>query len=48
MQSHSPVRLPFGLVNAFLIRGPQGDILIDTGLPGFAGRLLRQMRRAGT
>lgn len=41
-------RIPLGLVNAYLLRGKKGDILVDTGLPGSFGRLLRLLRRAGS
>jgi hypothetical protein len=33
MQYNPPIRISFGLVNAYLLRGDKGDVLIDTGLP---------------
>lgn len=36
-----PIRL--GMANAFLLRGPSGYILVDTGAPGAAGRILEAM-----
>lgn len=43
-----PIRIPFGLVNAYLLRGAHGDVLIDTGLPGLGARLLRGLKHAGS
>lgn len=48
MQCSSPIRISFGLVNAYLLRGEKGDVLIDTGLPGLASRLLRVMHHHGS
>lgn len=46
MQYNPPIRISFGLVNAYLLRGQKGDVLIDTGLPGLATRLLRVLHRS--
>lgn len=39
--------LPFGTVNCHLILGPQGCILVDTGLPGSAPKVAKALRRHG-
>ncbi|HEU4842906.1 MAG TPA: MBL fold metallo-hydrolase [Burkholderiaceae bacterium] len=39
--------LPFGMVNAHLIRGPQGCVLVDTGLPGSEGKIGKVLARQG-
>jgi hydroxyacylglutathione hydrolase len=39
--------LPFGMVNCHLIIGPQGCILVDTGLPGSAPKIAKALRRQG-
>ncbi|MBI3132567.1 MAG: MBL fold metallo-hydrolase [Acidobacteria bacterium] len=39
--------LPMGLVNAHLILGEQGCIVVDTGLPGSEGKIERALRREG-
>lgn len=39
--------LPFGMVNAFLIHGDQGTVLVDTGLPGSTKKIKRVLRKAG-
>lgn len=39
--------LPMGLVNAHLIIGRTGAILVDSGLPGTEHRLLRVLRKHG-
>lgn len=39
--------LPLGLVNAHLIFGEEGTILVDTGLPGSEARIERALRREG-
>ncbi|WP_295997199.1 MBL fold metallo-hydrolase [Rugamonas sp.] len=39
--------LPFGMVNCHLIAGPQGCILVDTGLPGSEAKIGRALRRHG-
>jgi hydroxyacylglutathione hydrolase len=43
-----PIRISFGIVNAYLLKGTKGDVLIDTGLPGLAPRLLRALEHGGT
>ena len=40
-----PIRL--GMANAHLLRSPSGYILVDTGMPGSAGRILEAMRIHG-
>lgn len=39
--------LPWGMLNAFLLPGPGGAILVDTGLPGSVGAIARAVRAAG-
>ncbi len=39
--------LPFGLVNAHLVRGPAGCILVDTGLPGSEGKIGKVLKSHG-
>lgn len=39
--------LPWGVVNAHLIRGPQGCILVDAGIPGSERRIGRALARHG-
>ncbi|HJV23685.1 MAG TPA: MBL fold metallo-hydrolase [Holophagaceae bacterium] len=39
--------LPLGLVNAHLILGDRGSILVDTGLPGSEAKVERALRREG-
>lgn len=39
--------LPFGMVNCHLILGPQGCVLVDTGLPGSQSKVHRALRRHG-
>ncbi len=39
--------LPFGLVNAHLILGDRGCIVVDTGLPGSTAKLERALMRRG-
>ena len=39
--------LPFGMLNAFLVTGPGGPILVDSGLPGSVGAIGRVVRAAG-
>ncbi|MFP5394096.1 MAG: MBL fold metallo-hydrolase, partial [Gammaproteobacteria bacterium] len=39
--------LPFGLVNAHLVRGDQGCILVDTGLPGSERKIGRVLKKIG-
>ncbi|HJV91126.1 MAG TPA: MBL fold metallo-hydrolase [Holophagaceae bacterium] len=39
--------LPLGLVNAHLILGEEGTILVDTGLPGSEAKIERALRREG-
>jgi hydroxyacylglutathione hydrolase len=39
--------LPFGMVNAHLLVGPQGCVLVDTGLPGSEPKVRRALRRLG-
>lgn len=36
--------LPFGMMNCFLVRGEKKHILVDTGLPGSEGKILRQLK----
>ena len=40
-----PIRLE--MVNAFILRGPSGYILVDAGIPGMSGRILEAMRTHG-
>ncbi len=40
-------RLPLGIVNAFYIDDPSGGILIDTGFPGNAGKILAALASLG-
>ncbi|MHB0859570.1 MAG: MBL fold metallo-hydrolase [Anaerolineae bacterium] len=42
-----PVSIGLGSVNAFIVRGDGGAILVDTGFPGTHRLLLRALRRAG-
>jgi hydroxyacylglutathione hydrolase len=37
--------LPFGLVNAHLILGPQGCVLVDAGLPGSESRIKKALAK---
>ncbi|MBI9050884.1 MAG: MBL fold metallo-hydrolase [Anaerolineaceae bacterium] len=37
----------FGMVNAFLIKGENGFILIDTGIPPLISKLEKELRKAG-
>lgn len=39
--------LPFGLINAHLIRGEKGCILVDTGLPGSERKIRRVLESMG-
>ena len=39
--------LPFGMVNAHLIKGEAGSILVDAGIPGSEGRIERVLARHG-
>lgn len=39
--------LPFGLVNAHLVRGDKGCILVDTGLPGSESKISRALESIG-
>lgn len=39
--------LPFGMVNAHLIRGAQGCVLVDAGLPGSEGKIGKVLAREG-
>jgi glyoxylase-like metal-dependent hydrolase (beta-lactamase superfamily II) len=39
--------LPFGLVNAHLVRSNSGCILVDTGLPGSERKISRALERIG-
>jgi len=39
--------LPWGLVNAHIVRGPKGAVLVDAGLPGTQHRIEQALRRAG-
>ncbi len=39
--------LPFGMVNAHLIIGPRGCVLVDAGLPGSERKVARALRRHG-
>ena len=39
--------LPLGMVNAHLIRSPQGCILVDAGIPGSERRIGRVLARHG-
>ncbi|UAK24268.1 MBL fold metallo-hydrolase [Sphingomonas nostoxanthinifaciens] len=39
--------LPFGMVNAHLIRSAAGSILVDTGIPGSERRIARVLARHG-
>lgn len=39
--------LPFGMLNAFLVTGPGGPILVDSGLPGSAPAIGRIVKAAG-
>ena len=39
--------LPFGMLNAFLLSGPGGAILVDTGLPGSTGNVERALGAMG-
>ncbi|WP_207532668.1 MBL fold metallo-hydrolase [Desertivirga arenae] len=38
---------PFGMINCFLIKGQDKHILVDTGVPGSEGRILRQLEARG-
>jgi glyoxylase-like metal-dependent hydrolase (beta-lactamase superfamily II) len=48
MPHQPPLRLAFGVVNAYLLPGDRGDVLVDTGLPGLATRLLWVLRQRGS
>ncbi len=37
--------LPLGMLNAFVIRSGASAIVVDTGLPGSAGKVLSELRR---
>lgn len=39
--------LPLGMLNAFLVIGPGGPVLVDTGLPGSVPAIGRVVRAAG-
>jgi len=39
--------LPFGMLNAFLVTGPGGAVLVDSGLPGSITAIGRVVRAAG-
>lgn len=39
--------LPFGLVNAHLIKGPNGCILVDAGLPGSENKIEKVLKSEG-
>lgn len=39
--------LPFGMVNCHLIAGERGCVLVDTGLPGSAGKIGAALRDCG-
>lgn len=39
--------LPFGLVNAHLVKGPSGCILVDTGLPGSERKIGKVLKSLG-
>ncbi len=39
--------LPFGMVNAHLLVGPQGCVLVDTGLPGSERKVRKALQRHG-
>lgn len=39
--------LPLGIVNAHVVRSPQGCILVDAGIPGSEGRIGRMLARHG-
>lgn len=39
--------LPFGLVNAHLVRGNNGCVLVDTGLPGSERKISRVLKNLG-
>jgi len=41
----TPIHL--GMVNAYLVRGPSGYIVVDTGTPGSAGLILETMTVRG-
>lgn len=45
MQGLIPLRM--GAVNAFLLTGERGHILVDTGTPGSAERIARELERHG-
>ncbi|MHB1295326.1 MAG: MBL fold metallo-hydrolase [Anaerolineae bacterium] len=42
-----PISIGFGSVNAYVVRGKRGAILVDSGFPGTQGIILRTLRRAG-
>ncbi len=39
--------LPFGMVNAYLIRGADGCVLVDTGIPGSESKIEKVLTRHG-
>lgn len=39
--------LPFGMMNAFIVHGQQGAILVDTGLPGSQRKILQILESEG-
>lgn len=39
--------LPFGMLNAFLVTGPGGPVLVDSGLPGSVNAIGRVVKAAG-
>ena len=39
--------LPLGMVNAHLVRSPQGCILVDAGIPGSEKKIARVLARQG-
>jgi glyoxylase-like metal-dependent hydrolase (beta-lactamase superfamily II) len=47
MRVKSVTRLSLGKVNAYLLWGEKGIILVDTGMPGRAGQVERELRRHG-
>ena len=39
--------LPFGMVNAHVIKGPKGCVVVDAGLPGSEAHFAKALRRRG-
>jgi glyoxylase-like metal-dependent hydrolase (beta-lactamase superfamily II) len=39
--------LPFGMLNAHLVLGDRGAVLVDAGLPGSASKIVRALRAEG-